>query len=244
MNDDPPPKDDLTTTPTTAAAVKEGGDDKNVGAKDGNNDDKAGYDKGGEEGGGKYHRGGGYPAAKDGNYEDNKYDKEKDDNKEDVMDILPPLVSRRVERLKHLNMERERGQWKYIWKIERRWRWNIWIYASLYTRREGTLSPDVWMTRSRGFINREGERRRRRCQRETTTATPKMRGRDRRGRGPHPWRISLTMMISMIPSPPDRVLILLTSKTMPSMTMPKRGAWWKYLSSGYAQWDTWRPYPN
>ena len=35
-----------------------------------------------------------------------------EDNKEDVMDvlvILPPLVARRVERLKFLDTERERG---------------------------------------------------------------------------------------------------------------------------------------
>ena len=44
------------------------------------------------------------------------------------------------------------------YKRERLWRINIWIYASLYMRREGTLSPDVWMTRLRVLVSREGSR--------------------------------------------------------------------------------------
>ena len=46
--------------------------------------------------------GGGDPAVEDGN------DNEDDNNKENVMDILPPLVAHRFERLKCLNMERDR----------------------------------------------------------------------------------------------------------------------------------------
>ena len=102
------------------------------------------------------------------------------------------------------------------------------------------LSPDVWMTRSRGFIRREGARSRRRGQRETATAATAMRGRERRGREPHPCRTPPTTTRSTAPSPPYRVLLLLNPKTKPRTTMPKRGAWWGYLISGYAQWDTWR----
>ena len=101
--------------------------------------------------------------------------------------------------------------------------------------------PDVWIKISRGFIMREGTRRRRRGQRETTTAAKTMWRRERSGRGAHPWRTSPTTMRYMTPSPLERVLIILTPKTTPSKTMTKRGAWWEYLSSGYAQWDTWRP---
>ena len=46
--------------------------------------------------------------------------------------------------------------------------------------------------------------------------------------------------ISTAPSPTERVLLLLTLKP-PRTMMTKRGAWWEYLSSGYAQWDTRRP---
>ena len=105
----------------------------------------------------------------------------------------------------------------------------------LYKERGSVVSPDVWIKISRGFIRREGGRRRERGQRETT-----MLGRDRRGRGPHPWRTPPTTAISTAPSPPDRLLLILTPKTMPRTTITKRGAWWEYLSSGYTQWDTWR----
>ena len=99
------------------------------------------------------------------------------------------------------------------------------------------MSPDVWMTRSRGFISREGARRRRRDQRETTETW----GRERRGRGPYPRRTPPTTTISTAPSPPDRVLLLLLTPKSPRETMTKRGIWWEYLNSRYAQWDTWRP---
>ena len=101
-NDAPSPQDSLTTTKTTAAVAKEGGDDDYVGAEDRNNNDGADDTKGGGEGRGD-------PAVEDGN---DKYDGDEDEkynNKEDVMDVLPPLVSCRVERLKRLNTERERG---------------------------------------------------------------------------------------------------------------------------------------
>ena len=109
------------------------------------------------------------------------------------------------------------------------------------TRKEEKLSPDVWMTRSRGFIRREGARRRR-VQRAKMTETT-MWGSERRGRGTHPWRKPPTMTISTAPLPLDRVLLLITPKP-PRTTMTKRGACWEYLSSGYAQWDTWRLYLN
>ena len=63
-----------------------------MGAKD--EDGEADDTKRGEEGGGD-------PVVEDGNDKD-------DDDEEDVMDVQPPLVARRVERLKHLNTERER----------------------------------------------------------------------------------------------------------------------------------------
>ena len=66
-------------------------------------------------------------------------------------------------------------------------------------------------------------------------------GRDMRGRGPHPWRTPPMTTRSTSPSPPDRVILLLTPKTPPRTKMTKRGARWEYLSSGYAQWDTLRP---
>ena len=50
--------------------------------------------------------------VKDVNNEDNKDDK--DDGEEDAMDVLPPLVARRVERLKCLNTQRERVMEKYL----------------------------------------------------------------------------------------------------------------------------------
>ena len=80
-------------TTTTAADAKEGGDDDNVEADDA---------KGG---------GGGHPAVKDGN--NNEDD---DDEKEvmDVMDVLPPLIVRRVERLKYINTDRERVMEQYL----------------------------------------------------------------------------------------------------------------------------------
>ena len=49
--------------------------------------------------------------VKDVNNEDNKDDK--DDGEEDAMDVLPPLVARRVERLKCLNTQRERVMEQY-----------------------------------------------------------------------------------------------------------------------------------
>ena len=42
--------------------------------------------------------GGGYPAVEGGKDEDDEYDEE------DVMNVLPPLVARRVKFLKRLNM--------------------------------------------------------------------------------------------------------------------------------------------
>ena len=63
------------------------------------------------------------------------------------------------------------------------------------------------------------------------------------GRGTHPWRTPLTTTRYTASFPPE-VLLLLSTKTTPSMTMAKRGAWWECFSSGYAQWETWRTYPN
>ena len=94
------------------------------------------------------------------------------------------------------------------------------------------------MVRPRGFISREGVRRRRRGQRDMTTAATATWGRERRGRGPHPWRTPPTTTIYTATLPPE-VLLLLTPKP-PWTTMTKRGAWWEYFSSGYAQWGTWR----
>ena len=100
------------------------------------------------------------------------------------------------------------------------------------------MSPGVWMAILRGFIRSEGVRRSRRGQTETTTAAKMMQGRDRRGRGPHPWRTPSTTTRYTAPLPPDRVLLLLIPKTTPRTTMTKRGTWWEYISSGYTQWDT------
>ena len=80
---------------------------KNFGDEDAkeNDDDEADYTKGGGGGGCD-------PAAEGGN---NEYDK--DDNEEDVMDFLSPLVARRVERLKCLNTEREKVMEQYMQEI-------------------------------------------------------------------------------------------------------------------------------
>ena len=86
---------------------------------------------------------------------------------------------------------------------------------------------DDWTTKSRGFVRREGTRRRNRGRREINMAATTMWGRESRGRGPHPWRTSLTTTRYTVPSPPDRVLLILTPKTMPSMTITKRGPWWE-----------------
>ena len=75
------------------------------------------------------------------------------------------------------------------------------------------------MMRLRGFIRREGARRRRRGRRETETT----RGRERRERGAHPWRTPPTMTISTVPSPPDRVLLLLTTNMTPRTTSNGEG---------------------
>ena len=96
--------------------------------------------------------------------------------------------------------------------------------------------------KSRGFIRREGERRRRRGRREMTRAAKTTRGRERRGRGPHYWRKPPTTTRYMAPSHPE-VPLLLTPKP-PRTMMMKRGTWWEYFSSGYAQWYTWTLYPN
>ena len=96
-NNAPPPQDSPTNTTTTAAATEEGGD---------NDDDEADNIKGGG-------RGGGNPTVEDGNNEDGN-DDDKNDDKEDVMDVLPPLVVSRVERLKCLNTERERVMERYL----------------------------------------------------------------------------------------------------------------------------------
>ena len=59
--------------------------------------------------------GGGDPSVKYGNDDDDE--NEEDDDEEDVMevvDVLHPLVARRVERLKCLNTERERVMERYI----------------------------------------------------------------------------------------------------------------------------------
>ena len=97
-NDAPPPQDDQTTSTTTAAVVEEDGTED----EDNEADDK----KVGEEGGGD-------PAVKYGNNKDND-DDEEDDDKEDVMEVLPPLVAHRVERLKCINTERERVMERYM----------------------------------------------------------------------------------------------------------------------------------
>ena len=64
-------------------------------------------------------------------------------------------------------------------------------------------------------------------------------GEGEEGEGPHSWRMHPTTTRCTAPSPPE-VLLLLTPK-QPRTTMTKRGVWWEYFSSGYAQWDTWRP---
>ena len=64
-------------------------------------------------------------------------------------------------------------------------------------------------------------------------------GEEERGGGGHPWRMPPTMTRYTAPSPPE-VLLLLTPK-LPKTVMTKRGAWWEYFSSGYAQWYTWGP---
>ena len=46
--------------------------------------------------------------VEDGNDEYDDVEDDEDDDKENLMDVLPPLVARRVERLKHLITERER----------------------------------------------------------------------------------------------------------------------------------------
>ena len=98
------------------------------------------------------------------------------------------------------------------------------------------------MMRMRGFIRREGARRIRRGQREMTKTAATMRGRERKGRGAHPWRMHpTTTRYTALLSP--KVLLLLTPNP-PKTVMTKRGAWWEYFIYGYAQWDTWRPYPN
>ena len=102
-------------TNTTEAVAKESRDDDDVCAEDRNNNEGVDDTKWGEEGGGD-------PAVKDGNQDDNEDDKDnnkddKDNNKEDVMDgmdVLPHLLARRVERLKCLNMERERVMEQYL----------------------------------------------------------------------------------------------------------------------------------
>ena len=81
------------------------------------------------------------------------------------------------------------------------------------------MSPDVKTTRSRGFLRREGARRRSRGQRETTPMSALMQERERRGRGPRPWRTPPTTMIYTAPLPPDRVLLLLTPTTTPRSAM-------------------------
>ena len=78
------------------------------------------------------------------------------------MDVLPPLVACRVQRLKCLSTERDRVMERYLEeRLELEMKY--WI--------EETSLTDVWMTRSRGFIRSEGARRRRSGQRETTEAT-------------------------------------------------------------------------
>ena len=90
------PSHQAAMTTTTAAATEEGWDDNNVGTYDGDNDNEADNTKGGGMG----------PAFKD------VYDKE-----EDVKGVIPPLVARRVERLKCFNTERERVM-EIIWRRE------------------------------------------------------------------------------------------------------------------------------
>ena len=63
-------------------------------------------------------------------------------------------------------------------------------------------------------------------------------GWDRRGRGAHTWRTPQLTTRSTVLYPPE--VLLLTPKP-PRTKMTRRGAWWEYFSSGYAQWDTWRP---
>ena len=66
-----------------------------------------------------------------------------DDDEEGVMGVLPPPVARRVERLKCLNSGRDRVMGKYLEERAALEKKNIWINASLYTRKEETSSPDV-----------------------------------------------------------------------------------------------------
>ena len=86
------------TTTTTEAVAEEGGEEDNMGATDGNNGNEAENTKGG----------GGDPAVKYG-----KNDEDGDD-KEDLMEVLPPLVSCIVERLECLNTDRERLMGRYL----------------------------------------------------------------------------------------------------------------------------------
>ena len=77
-----------------------------MGAKVGNDDDN---DEADNTKGGK--RGGVNLAVKDGNDDNDKEDVT------DVMGVLPPLVSCRVQRLKYLNTERERVTEQYLEEI-------------------------------------------------------------------------------------------------------------------------------
>ena len=81
----------------------------------------------------------------------------------------------------------------------------------------------------------EGAIRRKRGRRETTMASTAKRGGGEESEGLHPWRTPPTTTRSTAPLPPYRVLLILTPKTTPRTTMTKRGAWWEYLCSGYAQ---------
>ena len=80
------------------------------------------------------------------------------------------------------------------------------------------------MKRSRGFIRSEGSRRGRRGK-GGDDGNDNAEGRYRIGRGLHPWRTPSTMTRSTAPSLPDRVLIIITSKTTPRTTMMKRVVW-------------------
>ena len=159
------------------------------------------------------------------------------------MDILPPLVARRVKRLKSLHMERERVMEKYLEEIAALEMKYLDLCKPLYKKIgnvvAGRLGDEIDRVNKEGGGEKEEE-----GSNGDNSGIKKMLGRERRGRGPHPWRANPTTTRSTESLPLDRVLLLLPPKTTPRETMTKRGAWWEYLSSGYTQWDTWRPYPN
>ena len=150
VNNAPPPQDSPTNTTTTAAATEEGGD---------NDDDEADNIKGG----------GGNATVEDGKNEDGN-DDDKNDDKEDVMDVLPPLVVSRVERLKCLNTERERVMERYLEERAALKMKYFDICKPLYEERgnvvTGCLDDDIEKIRKE-----RGGKKGRRGRRETAAAT-------------------------------------------------------------------------